>query len=252
MKYANGMPRDDDVENGPGCTNGANVMQVAGFPFSGIELVQRLLLNATIDSRAEIHPEGLAPRTRNLLCSRRYAIFTSRVHSSREVLDLLSLRAYYPMMKIVYVQRDVPNTAWRLLRARFNTSAILHESLSGGMPGILRSTLGPQCDVMNAWKSAKHHSALDFTIRLERFVHNPPEILFDILGIPDADREDNVTTSRGILRLGRLGAQAMAQYDPAAYITGAMGLYMGEASTKLAVNLTRLSCLQLYKHAYIT
>ena len=47
---------------------------------------------------------------------------------------------------------------------------------------------------MNAWKSAKHHSALDFTVRLERFIHNPPEILFDILGIPDADREEQKTT----------------------------------------------------------
>ena len=106
---------------------------------------------------------------------------------------------------------------------------------------------------MNAWKSAKHHSALDFTVRLERFIHNPPEILFDILGIPDADREDNVTTSRGTVPpISPLGAQTMAQYDPAAYITGAMDLYMGDASIKLAVNLTRLSCLQLYKHAYIT
>lgn len=240
------MARDDD-ETGADCSNGANVVQVAGFTYGGMELLQRYLANATGDPLAEIHPEGLAPRTRNLLCSRRYDIFTTRLSSSREVLDLLALRAFYPMMKIVYVQRDIPNTAWKMLRARLNVSTILHQSLSGGMPGILHRTVQPQCEVMNAWKSAKHHPELDFTIRIDRFLHHPAETVFDILGVLKVNGQDDVRTSRPILparsRLAHIAAPVLAQFDPAAYISGAMGLYMGEASTSLVVNLTRLSCL---------
>ena len=155
---------------------------VGGFHHSGTTVMQHELLrrtrpNRTVTARAA---ETWPPRF-PFACPTDDAVFKHPTNDLSSVTRMLRLRDRYPNVRLVFMQRDIPNTVWSLYKRAYNTKR--QHTLSHGFTDFANEQRQLVCQLRAAWARHTPFSGLDhcWTVDLHAFTERTDAIMGPIL-----------------------------------------------------------------------
>ena len=159
------------------------VFFVGGFHHSGTTVMQHELLRRTNRGRTKTRaPESWPPRWFG--CPAENAVFKHPTSEIASVLRMVRLRDRYPNVRLIHMQRDLPNTIWSLYKRMVGVKR--QEALSHYFTDWCISRLRQACAVRAAWARRGDGDALssmrmDYTVYLHDFTERTDEIMAPIL-----------------------------------------------------------------------
>ena len=157
--------------------DGSHVLFIGGYHHSGTGAVTHALKTHALG----LHSPGIDAEVRDrwppasLACAETWQVWKHPTNVASEVHKMLGLRRVYPNMTLVFLERDLPNVVWSIIK-RFKSwrgEALVHRR-------------DDWCAVRHAWLSRPphHRHPLDFDVDLEEFSADPRPAVQRIVPVP--------------------------------------------------------------------